>query len=83
MSEIVSGILILVITAGQLITIKKFKYENELNKSISDLKLQSDKIESLIITEYHIDSIGEAMKELEKCKTSIVNLLYKITESLE
>lgn len=65
-----------------LFSVKNEKYINELNEIIQDLEIHGNRMEGFIKDEFKINSIEDAMIELENMKSSLVSLMYKITESI-
>lgn len=66
-----------------LLSVKSEKTVNELNEIILGFGNQGKTLEVFISEEYKINSIEDALIELEKLKAGLTKILYKITESIK
>ena len=82
MIESFFALFLIVIFIALLISVKSQKYSEELNTAIKGIKAQGKEIENFIRDEYKINSIEDAMIELEKLKAGLTKFLYKITDSI-
>ena len=83
MIESFFGFFLVVIFVSLLLTIRSKRHAEELNKAIADIEEQGAGMESFIRDEYMMNSVEEALAELEKLKAEMVTFLYKITESIK
>ncbi len=54
-----------------------------MNKAIKGIESQGTEIEGFIKDEYKINSIEDAMAELEKLKSGLAKFIYQITEIIK
>lgn len=83
MLESFFALFLIVIFVSLLLSIKGQRHLNELNEAIEGIEREGAAMESFIRDEYKINSIEDAMAELEKLKTGMAKFLYKITESIK
>lgn len=77
------ALFLLVIFVSLLWTVKSEKHTEELNQIIKSIEDEGFAMESFIRSEYKINSIEEAILELEKMKAGLVKFIYKISESIQ
>lgn len=66
-----------------LFSAKSERHTRELDVIISEFEAQGSDLESFMKKEYKINSIEDAMEELQKVQAISIKLLYKITESIK
>jgi hypothetical protein len=71
-----------VILVTLIFSTKNEKHSNELNEVIINIKKQAEEMESHIKDEYNLP-IENAIKELEKVKTSLVKSIYWFSKYIE
>ena len=57
------------------------KDSEELNEVITNVEAQGKEMEKFIKSEYKVDSIEDAMSELEKVQSSLIKIIYQITKN--
>lgn len=57
------------------------KDSEELNEVITNVEAQGKEMEKFIKSEYKVDSIEDAMSELEKVQASLIKIIYQITKN--
>ncbi len=76
--------MILALVVGYLfLTIRSKRYDEELNSTILEFKSQAEKMEDFIRDEYKINSISDAIVELEILKAGFIDAIYKLSELIE
>ncbi|KKT64993.1 MAG: hypothetical protein UW60_C0048G0002 [Candidatus Woesebacteria bacterium GW2011_GWA2_44_33] len=83
MLESFFALFVVVIFVALLLSVRSQRYAEELNEVIKGIKEQGTEMEGFIKDEYKINSIEDAMAELEKLKAGTAKFLYKITESIK
>ena len=78
-----SQIFLLVIFVSLLLSVRSQRHAEELNEVIKGIEGQGEDMEGFIRDEYKINSIDEAMAELEKLKAGMAKFIYKITEIIQ
>ncbi|WP_134218711.1 hypothetical protein [Pelotomaculum sp. FP] len=82
MMESMFALFLVAIFVSLLFSVRSQRHTDELNKIIKGIERQGEDMESFIKEEYKINSINDAMVELEKMKAGLIKFIYKITESL-
>ena len=82
MIESFFALFLVVIFISLLFSIRSQRHTEELNDVIEVIKDQGKDMEGFIKDEYKINSIDDAIAELEKLKAGMTKFIYKITESL-
>lgn len=83
MVESFFALFLVAIFISLLLSVRSQRHAEELNEVIKGIEEQGADIESFIKDEYRINSIEDAMAELEKLKAGMAKFLYKITESIK
>jgi hypothetical protein len=66
-----------------LMSVRSQRHAEELNKVIKGIEEQGVDMECFIKDEYKINSIEDAMTELQKLKAGLTKFLYKISENIK
>jgi len=82
MLESFFALFLVVIFVSLLLSVRSQRHTEELNEVIEGIKGQGKEMEGFIKDEYKINSIDDAMTELEKLKAGMTKFIYKITESI-
>lgn len=82
MMEAMFELFLVIIFISLLFTLRSQKHVNELNRIINEIEFQGNEMECFIKDEYKINSINDAIIELEKLKAGLVSFIYKISESI-
>lgn len=82
MIESFFALFLIVIFVSLLLSIRGERHSNELNEAIKGVEQEGAAMESFIRDEYKINSVEDAMVELEKLKAGLTKFLYKITQSI-
>lgn len=80
MLESLFAFFVVVIFVSLLLSVRSQRHAEELGEVILAIEKQGEEMESFIKNEYKLNSIEEAMAELEKIKEGAAKFLYKITE---
>ncbi|PIR69624.1 MAG: hypothetical protein COU47_01835 [Candidatus Niyogibacteria bacterium CG10_big_fil_rev_8_21_14_0_10_46_36] len=83
MIESLFSFFLIAIFLSLLFSVKSKRHEEELNEVIRGIEGQGKDMEHFIKDEYRINSIEDAMAELDKLKASLAKFLYKISESIK
>ncbi len=83
MIESFFALFLVAIFISLLLSVRSQRQAEELNEAIKGIEVQGTEMEGFIKDEYKINSIEDAMAELEKLKASLVKFIYKITESIK
>jgi hypothetical protein len=83
MIESFFALILVAIFISLLLSVRSQRHTEELNEVIKNIEAQGTEIEGFIKDEYKINSIEDAMVELEKLKAGLVKFIYKITESIK
>lgn len=83
MIESFFALFLVVIFVSLLLSVRSQKHSEELNEVIKEIEGQGVEMEGFIKDEYRINSIEDAMAELQKLKAGMAKFLYKITESIK
>lgn len=75
--------LILAILTSLILSVRSEKHNEELNEVINGFERQGEVLEKLIMDQYKINNIEEALIELEKLKSVMIKFIYKITENIK
>ncbi|WP_281202691.1 hypothetical protein [Cytobacillus kochii] len=75
--------LIGVILVSLILSVRSQKHQEELNEVISGFERQGELLEKLILVQYKIKNIEDALVELEKLKAILINIIYKITDNIK
>lgn len=81
MLEIIFSFLLITIFTVLIFNIKSKKHTDELGKIIHELTVQGLQIESRIQSEYKM-SINDAIVELERLKSGLINFIYFLSKNL-
>ncbi|WP_144559638.1 hypothetical protein [Shouchella miscanthi] len=76
------GILLTLIFAGVFFSVRSERHKAELDSVIKKFDQRGDDLEDLIKRNYKINSIEEAVEHLEKAKSALISLIYKITDNI-
>lgn len=82
MAEYVFAFFLIIIGISILYTAISAKRTNEFDEIINDLESQGNEIEDFIKCEYHVVNIDEAIKILEKLKSSFISFIYFFTKHI-
>jgi hypothetical protein len=82
MIESFFGLFLVAIFVSLVFSVKSQKYVDELNHAINKLTEEGDRMEQHIKEHYGLDNIPAALEALQKLKSSLVDLLYKITNTI-
>lgn len=82
MIESFFGLFLVAIFISLVFSVKSQKYVDELNDAIQKLKEEGLRMEEHIKENYGLDSIASALEALQKLRSSSVDLLYTITNTL-
>lgn len=66
-----------------LFSVRSKKHSEEINEIINGLQEQSSTLEVFIKDEYKLNTIDEALIELERMKALFVKFLYKLTDDIK
>jgi len=83
MAESFFALFLVAIFISLLLSVRSQRHAEELNDAIKGIEAQGKEMEGFIKDEYKINSIEDAMIELEKLKASFIKFIYKITESIK
>jgi len=83
MLESFFALILVAIFISLLLSVRNQRHTEELNEVIKRIEAQGTEIEGFIKDEYKINSIEDAMAELEKLKAGLAKFIYKITESIK
>ncbi len=83
MTESFFALFLVAIFISLLLSVKSQRHAEELNEAIKGIEAQGTEMEGFIKDEYKINSIEDAMAELDKLKASLAKFIYKITESIK
>jgi hypothetical protein len=83
MVESFFALFLVVIFVSLLLSVRSQRHADELNEVIKGIEGQGKDMEGFIRDEYKINSIDDAMAELEKLKAGMAKFIYKITESIQ
>lgn len=83
MIESFFALFLVAIFISLLLSVRSQRHADELNEVIKGIEEQGTDMEGFIKDEYRINSIEDAMAELDKLKAGTAKLLYKITESIK
>lgn len=83
MLESFFALFLVAIFISLLISVRSQRHSEELNEVIAGIEEQGADMEGFIRDEYRINSIEDAMAELDKLKAGMAKFLYKITESIK
>jgi len=83
MIESFFALFLVVIFVSLLLSVRSQRHAEELNEVIKGIEGQGKDMEGFIKDEYKINSIDDAMAELEKLKAGMAKFIYKITESIQ
>ncbi len=83
MIEYFLALFLVVIFVSLLFSVRSQRHTEELNELIKGIASQGKDMEGFIKDEYKINSIDDAMVELEKLKADMIKFIYKITESIQ
>jgi hypothetical protein len=83
MLESFFALILVVIFISLLLSVRSQRHTEELNEVIKGIETQGTEIEGFIKDEYKINSIEDAMVELEKLKAGLAKFIYKITELIK
>lgn len=83
MMESFFALFLVVIFVSLLLSVRSQRHAEELNEVIKGIEGQGKDMEGFIKNEYKINSIDNAMVELEKLKAGMTKFIYKITESIQ
>lgn len=72
-----------VILVALLLSVKNDRHSEELNKVIEEVEKEGKKMETFIQDEYKINSIADALAELQKVQAAFVKFIYKISDDLK
>lgn len=64
------------------VSYKSERNSKDLSEVVSEIEKEGESMEQFISDEYKINSIGDALVELQKLKANLVGFLYKITDYL-
>ncbi|CAM4096895.1 hypothetical protein [Mesobacillus thioparans] len=78
-----SAFLILVILTSLVWSVRSQKHNDELNDVINSFEQQGKGMEQLIVDQYKIKNIEDALIELEKLKAVLIKFIYKISENIK
>lgn len=83
MAQSFFALILVAIFISLLLSVRNQRHTEELNEVINWIETQGTEIEEFIKDEYKINSIEDAMAELEKLKAGLAKFIYKITESIK
>ena len=83
MIEYFLALFLVVIFVSLVFSVRSQRHTEELNELIKEIVGQGKDMEGFIKDEYKINSIDDAMVELEKLKAGMIKFIYKITESIQ
>jgi len=83
MAESFFALFLVVIFVSLLLSVRSQRHSEELNEVIKGIEEQGTEMEGFIKDEYRINSIEDALMELQKLKAGMAKFLYKITESIK
>lgn len=83
MIEYFLAMFLVVIFVSLFFSFRSQRHTEELNELIKEIAGQGKDMEGFIKNEYKINSIDDAMVELEKLKAGMIKFIYKITESIQ
>lgn len=83
MIEYFLALFLVVIFVSLVFSVRSQRHTEELNELIKEIAGQGKDMEGFIKDEYKINSIDDAMVELEKLKAGMIKFIYKITESIQ
>ncbi len=83
MIESFCALLVATIFVFLLLDFRSQRHKDELEDVIQRIEEQGNRMESFIKDEFKINSIDDAMTEIEKLKGSMTKILYKISESIK
>lgn len=74
---------LLVNIASLFFSFRSQRSAEELQEIIKDMEKESEKIESIIKTDYNIPTIEDAINELEKAKSGSISIILALSNSLK
>lgn len=83
MIESFFALFLIVIFISLLLSVRSQRHTEELNEVIKGIEAEGTKMEGFIKNEYKVNSIEDAMAELEKLKAGLIGFIYKITEIIK
>ena len=83
MMEFFFALFLVVIFVSLLLSVRNQRHTEELNEVIKGIEGQGKDMEGFIRDEYKINSIDDAIAELEKLKAGMAKFIYKITEIIQ
>ena len=82
MLEAIYSLFLIVIFVSLLVSFKQQRITDELNSVVKTLEKESDEIEKFMKDRYRLASIEDALSALQKLKSSLIDFLYQITETI-
>jgi hypothetical protein len=83
MIEVVFAFFLVAIFVGLVLSVRSQRYSDELNSAIAAMEADSASMETFIKREYSYESIDAALEQLERAKTSMLQILLYMTRNLK
>jgi hypothetical protein len=83
MAEMFLASFLVVIFAVLLFSVRSEKYTAELNSAISSIEKDGKSVETIIIDEYKLSGVYEAIQELVKVRSDLAGFIQKITNAID
>ncbi len=83
MIESFFALFLVAIFVSLLLSVRSQKHLEELNEVVRGIEEEGKSMESFIKSEYKMNSIDDAITELEKLKAGLISLIYKISENIK
>jgi hypothetical protein len=83
MVESFFAFILITIFVSLLFSSKSQRHTEELNEIIGGLEKQGSGMEGFIRDEYSINSIDDAIEKLEKSKSGLIKIIYKLSDFVE
>jgi hypothetical protein len=77
------AITLVVILATLIMSVKSQRQTEEITRSIVEIEAEGEKIETLIRDDYKLNSVEEALREINRLKTGLSKLLLALSEQLK
>jgi hypothetical protein len=83
MVESLFSLLLVSILGSLFLSVKNQKYIDELSVAIGDIEAEGESMETFIKHEYKMNSVEDALTELEKLKSGMLKLIYFLSQKME
>jgi hypothetical protein len=81
MIEQVVSFLIVSIFISSLFSVKSKRASDELNSVIKEIENEGEDMESFIRVQFNLNTISEAIKELERLKANLISFIYWLSKN--